>query len=47
MKKRNNDLHGGFRDQLETRRSARTKSENAGTLRLPYMAWRNTADKSK
>ncbi|EPQ28067.1 uncharacterized protein PFL1_04394 [Pseudozyma flocculosa PF-1] len=43
LRKRNADLQGGWRDQLETRRSSRSKSENAGSRRASYMAWRNAA----
>jgi hypothetical protein len=38
------DLAGGWRDNIvETRRSNRSKGEQSAVMRLPYMAWRNTA----
>lgn len=39
MQKRNHDLAGGWKDNVETRRSNRSK-DNAAS-RLPYMAYRN------
>lgn len=42
MRRRLHDLAGGWRDNFETRRSARAKTEASNTMRLPYMMYRNT-----
>ncbi|KAN0063952.1 hypothetical protein ACQY0O_003558 [Thecaphora frezii] len=48
LRKRNADVHGGWRDQLETRRSSRSKNEAAANRRASYMAWKNSiAEKMK
>jgi hypothetical protein len=44
MQKRNHDLSGGWKDNVETRRSNRTKDNAA--LRQPYMSYRNAFAKS-
>lgn len=42
MRRRLHDLAGGWRDNFETRRSARAKTEASNAMRLPYMMYRNT-----
>ncbi|WFD21096.1 dolichyl-P-Glc:Glc1Man9GlcNAc2-PP-dolichol alpha-1,3-glucosyltransferase [Malassezia caprae] len=45
MRRRTDDIALGVREPavVETRRSARVRSEQSSQLRLPYMQWRNTA----
>jgi bromodomain adjacent to zinc finger domain protein 1A len=45
MQKRHHDLAGGWKDNVETRRSGRSK-DNAAS-RLPYLLYRNTLAKSR
>lgn len=42
MRKRNDDIALGWREPVvETRRSARARTEQSAQMRLPYMTWRN------
>jgi len=41
MRKRMDDIALGWREPVETRRSARARTEQSSQLRLPYMTWRN------
>lgn len=46
MRRRNDDIALGWREPaIETRRSARARTEQSAQMRLPYMTWRNASSK--
>ena len=46
MRRRNDDIALGYREPaIETRRSARARTEQSAQMRLPYMTWRNASSK--